>query len=226
MNNIAKPFRLATVAMAVLLAWFAAATIFAEALTPKSRLFSTMLFAQNPAASEPAASGALADWAAASAPLRGDLLADIAMARGASALNAQPPLSPGIIATRQRAVTAARQSLSFAPHASPMWLLLAMLGSQSEPRDAVTEDLKMSYLTSPADPNLIPARLAAVASTAAIADPELKDLARGDIRLILTRRPDLKPAIVSAFRGGGADGKAYIGDVVQSLDPGFAASLQ
>lgn len=45
-------------------------------------------------------------------------------------------------------------------------------------------------------------------------------------RLILTRRPDLKHAITSAFQRGSADGKAYIGEVVRSLDPGFAASLR
>jgi hypothetical protein len=220
MNSTPRLFRLATLAMAVLLAWFAAATIFAEALTPRARPFS-----QNAAVPDSSASGALADWAAASAPLRGDLLANIAMARAAPALNAQPPASADIVALRQRALAAARQSLSYAPHASRMWLLLALLGSQDDAHNAVSEDLKMSYLTSPADPNLIPARLAAVAGTTAIADPELKDLARGDIRLILTRRPDLKPAIVSAYRGGGADGKTYIGEVVQTLDPGFAASL-
>jgi len=73
---------------------------------------------------------------------------------------------------------------------------------------------------------LIPARLAIVSASAAIGDDELKSLARGDIRLILTRRPDLKPAITDAYRRGSADGKAFIDEVVRSLDPGFAASLR
>jgi hypothetical protein len=46
------------------------------------------------------------------------------------------------------------------------------------------------------------------------------------MRLILTRRPDLKPAITSAYRRGSADGKAYIDEVVQLIDPAFAASLR
>jgi hypothetical protein len=163
----------------------------------------------------------------AAVPLRGDLLADLAMARAASVLDAgTEPASPQIIATRERALADARQSLAFAPHLSGMWLLVAMLQSQGQIRDSGAEALKMSYLTAPADVNLIPARLAFVAASAAIADAELKSLARGDIRLILTRRPDLKPAVTSAYRHGSADGKAYIDEVVQSLDPGFAASLR
>jgi len=84
----------------------------------------------------------------------------------------------------------------------------------------------MSYLTSPAAADVAAARLSTFAVSAAIADPELKDLARGDIRLILTRRPDMKDAIVRAYRRGSADGKTYIQEVVRPLDPEFAASLQ
>jgi len=50
----------------------------------------------------------------------------------------------------------------------------------------------MSYLTSPADVDLIPTRLPSVSTSVAISDDELKNLARGDIPLILTRHPDLK----------------------------------
>jgi hypothetical protein len=84
----------------------------------------------------------------------------------------------------------------------------------------------MSYLTSAADVALIPARLSLIAASVSIADADLKNLARGDIRLILTRRPELKPAIANAYLRGSPDGRAYIGQAVRSLDPGFAASLQ
>jgi hypothetical protein len=83
----------------------------------------------------------------------------------------------------------------------------------------------MSYLTSAADVNLIPTRLAIVSTSTPISDDELKNLARGDIRLILTRRPDPKPAITGAYRRGSRDGKDFIGQqVVQLIDPAFAAS--
>ena len=222
MKNFPDRFRIATLLTALLLGWFAIATIFAEALTPKAQRFSQAL-----APPDPMRYGSLADWAVVAAPLRGDLLADIAMERAAPVLNlGKAPLTREIMATREAALTRAKQSLSLAPHSSSMWLLVAMLQSGGPRQEAAAEALKMSYLTSPADTNLIPARLAIFSAATAIADVELKNLARGDIRLILTRRSDLKAAITNAYRRGSVDGKAYIAEVVRSLDPGFAASLQ
>jgi hypothetical protein len=159
--------------------------------------------------------------------MRGDLLADNAMVHASPVLKlGKVTPSSEILATRESALTTARRSLSLAPHSSSMWLLVAMLETKGQTRDAGAEPLKMSYLTSPSDVNLIPTRLAIVSASAAITDGELKSLARGDIRLILTRRPDLKPAITNAYRNGSPDGKAYLDEVVRSLDPGFAASLR
>ena len=164
----------------------------------------------------------LTDFAATIAPLRGDLLAEIAVARAASVFNPDKATAlPATTATRERALAIAKQSLSLSPHASRIWLLTAMLQTRGQPQ---SDAIKMSYLTSPADVDLIAARLALVSK--AILDDGLKNLARGDIRLILTRRPELKPAISSAFVHGSADGKAYIVDAVRSLDADFAASLR
>jgi hypothetical protein len=222
MMNLPDGFRIATLLMALVLGWFAIATIFAEALTPKAQHFS-----QDLAVQDPASHAWSADFAAAAAPLRGDLLADIALARAAPVLGPNKAVTSSETATsRERALATARQSLSVSPHSSTMWLLLATLQQQGQALGSVAEALKMSYLTGPADVNLIPARLAIVSASPTISDDELKNLARGDIRLILTRRPDLKPAITNAYRRGSAAGKAYINEVVQLLDPGFAASLR
>jgi hypothetical protein len=215
-------FRIATLLMALTLGWFAFATIFAETFTPKTQQFS-----QDTAVPDPSSYGSFADWAAAAAPLRGDLLADVAMAHASPTLRlGKVTASSELLATREGALATARQSLSLAPHSSSMWLLVAMLQTKGQARDSGAEPLKMSYLTSPSDTNLIPTRLAIVSASAAITDGELKNLARGDIRLILTRRTDLKPAIINAYRNGSPDGKAYLDEVVRSLDPGFAASLR
>jgi hypothetical protein len=222
MTKSPNRFRLSTWLLAVMLGGFAIATIFAEALTPK-----TPHFAPELAAPDPAFDPSRSDRAALAAPLRGDLLADIAMARAAPVLNlGKLPALPDLVATRERALAYARQSLALAPHASRMWLLLAVLQSQAQMPDSTAEALKMSYLTAPADVDLIPARLAIVAASTAIADAELKYLARGDIRLILAHRPDLKPAIADAYARGSAVGRAFIDEVVQALDPAFAASLR
>ena len=215
-------FRITTLLMALALGWFAIATIFAEALTPKTQGSS-----QDLAMPSLISADRLVDFAAAGAPLRGDLLARIAVARAAPALNSdKAAVSPEAIATRERALATARHSLSLSPHSSSMWLLVAMLQGQGQARASNAEALKMSYLTSPADVNLIPTRLAIVSTSAAISDDELQNLARSDIRLILTRRPDLKPAISSAYRRGSAEGRAFIDKAVQLNDPAFAASLR
>jgi hypothetical protein len=220
MMNVPAPFRIVT--LLLVLGWFSITTIFAEVFTPKTSRFSPDL-----ALPGAISYGPLADLAAGAAPLRGDLLADIAMARATPAFSAgNVPPTREVIAAREPAIATAQQSLSLAPHSSSTWLLLAMLQNQARAGNSVAEALKMSYLTSPADVKLIPARLAVASSSPAIADADLKNLARGDIRIILTRRPDLRPAITSAYNRGSAEGKAYIGEVVRSLDPGFAASLR
>jgi hypothetical protein len=69
-------------------------------------------------------------------------------------------------------------------------------------------------------------RLSVVTTSTALGDAELRSLASGDIRLVLTRRPDLKGALSSAYRQGSADGKAFIEEAVRSIDAGFAQTLR
>jgi len=222
MTNGRNRLRIALFCMALLLGWFAIATIVAETVAPKAQQLS-----QDLTLVDSAANGSVVDWAAAVAPLRGDLLADIAMAQAAPAVNlGKSPASSEIMAARELALASARQSLALAPHSSGIWLLTAMLQHQARPSDSNAEVLKMSYLTAPADMSLVPARLAIVTGSAAMADDELRNLVRGDIRLILTHRPDLKAAIASSYRRGSPGGKAVIDDVVRSLDPGFGMTLR
>ena len=164
MKDLPNGFRITTSLMALALGGFAIATILAEALTPRTPYFSRDLAPPDPVSYRP-----LAERAAAAA-LRGDLLADIAMARAAALNIGNEPATPQWLATRERTLGLARQSLSFAPHASRVWLLLGLLVSQGQDQNSVAEILKMSYLTSRADANLIPARLALVAASTAMAD--------------------------------------------------------
>jgi hypothetical protein len=131
-----------------------------------------------------------------------------------------------VLARRESALALARQSLAFSPHDSRAWLLIAMLQAGGPSSVAATEALKMSFLTAPSDPGLIPARLAVLATSATIDDGELASLARGDMRLILTRRPDLKGAIVRAYERGSTKGQVFIREIARSLDPAFAATLR
>jgi hypothetical protein len=85
--------------------------------------------------------------------------------------------------------------------------------------------MKLSYFTGPSLENLIPARLATVVSGDELNDPDLRELARGDVRSILTRHPELKPALVAAYRNAATGGKQFIEQSVKSIDPPFVASL-
>jgi hypothetical protein len=215
-------FRIATLAIALLLGWYSIATLFAEILTPKVRSYSFDLAPQN----SDFEVSPFSDWASAAAPFRGDLLANIAFAYSgpvAGLLNAQTTQQEAV--RRERALSLAKHSLSFAPHSSDVWLLLAALQRKEASGKTAIEALKMSYLTSPGDAYLIPARLLILSDSRIIGDPDLQNLARGDIHLILTRRPDLKPAIARAYRSGEDEAKRYLQDAVKSFDAGFAASL-
>jgi hypothetical protein len=215
-----EKFRIASLLLAVLLGWFAIATIFGEAFTPAVSRSSPYRTPLRPELHR------LQSWTATAAPLRGDIRGDYAMALAARVLSpGKEVASDEKAVARNEALALARQSLSLAPHASDVWLSLAML-QDLDPTQSSAEALKMSYLTSPADVVLIPTRLAVLSASSAIADVELRDLARGDIRLILTRRPDLRGSIIEAYRRGSPEGRAYVEEVVRAIDPVFAASLR
>ncbi|MBR0697947.1 hypothetical protein [Bradyrhizobium lablabi] len=120
-----------------------------------------------------------------------------------------------------------RQTLSISPYNPELWLALALLQAQRDPHDPVViEALKMAYFTGPNDARLMPVRLDIAGRFDALSIPDIKDLARNDVQLIMTRRPELKPAIVSAYRRASDLGKAFLQDAVQSIDPAFAQTLR
>jgi hypothetical protein len=84
----------------------------------------------------------------------------------------------------------------------------------------------MSYFTAPNDVQMMPLRLYAAAVSSALSDPDLKELARGDVRLMLIRQPDLKPFVLFAYRRGSSLGKTFLENTVQSIDPEFISVLR
>ena len=223
MSTFQSRLRIATTLTATVLSWFAIATFLAETFTPKPPRYSRDSTSQV----EGNAVGPLTEWIASVAPLRGDLLSAVAFARaGRLAQLGKTSASSDLSAQREHAISLAKESLSLAPYSSTTWLLLANLEDLASDRPAAAEALKMSYLTSSADFELIPKRLGVFASVATKADPDLGDLARGDIRIVLTHRPDLKSAISDAYAKGSIDGRALTYELVNSQDPAFAATLR
>jgi hypothetical protein len=120
-----------------------------------------------------------------------------------------------------------RQMLSISPYNPELWLALALLQAQRDPHDPVViEALKMAYFIAPNDARLMPVRIDLAGRFDALAIPDVKDLVRNDVRLIITYQPELKSAIVSAYRRASVLGKTFLEYAVESIDPSFLATLR
>ncbi len=125
------------------------------------------------------------------------------------------------------AVGRVRRSLSISPYHPDLWLALSLLQAQRDPHDpVVVEALKMAYFTAPNDARMMPVRIDIASRYDALAVPDVKDLVRNDVQLILTRRPESKSALVSAYRRASDLGKAFLVDAVESIDPTFLVTLR
>jgi hypothetical protein len=102
-------------------------------------------------------------------------------------------------------------------------LLQTQRGSESP---QTVEALKMSYFTAPTYAQLMPLRLYTVALSYTLSDPDLKQLALGDVRLMLLRKPDMKAKVLLAYRNGSGPGRAFLENAAQSIDPEFASELR
>jgi hypothetical protein len=161
------------------------------------------------------------------APFRSDLKEDYAVALSSQALDAQYAVRPGTEEAAQAAQEATRNALQIGPHDSRLWLILALLQSKSDkvgPR--AVESLKMSYLTGPNQAVLIPIRLAMVTANSSLKDADLGELARGDVRAMLSQRPEQRLALVNDYARGSDIGKKFLEESARTIDPKFADSLR
>jgi hypothetical protein len=118
-------------------------------------------------------------------------------------------------------------ALSRVPYDAELWLALALLEAQRDPSGPATvEALRMAYFTAPNEAELMPVRLDMATRFDALADPDLRELVQGDVRLMLTRQPDQKAAVVSAYRRASNRGKAFLEKTIQTIAPTFVAALR
>lgn len=114
-------------------------------------------------------------------------------------------------ASVESAEAAFRRSLELAPMNSSAWFGLAAATERLDwLNQASSRALKMSYYTGFNERHLIAQRLQLLAQIDTTRDPELGDLLRRQIRLILTRAPELVPAIASAYRGASESNRQII----------------
>src|SRR5262249_23217321 len=118
----------------------------------------------------------------------------------------------------------AERAVRLSPHDARAWLLLAWTSTASG-RDIATL-LKMSYYTGANELSIIAPRLLLIARRGVSDDLELAELLEGEVQKILSERPDLKPAIVAAYREASPATKVAIEQAVREGDPDFLNDLQ
>jgi hypothetical protein len=169
-----------------------------------------------------------ATLAASVGAIRGDLWAESALTYLGLFWNDDQgkasPQMPGMIA-QARAV--AIRALTLSPHDARIWLVLASIDSQPDsPNRKPADALRMSYYTGANEPELIALRLPLAVQSDALADDDFRQLVSHDIRIIVTRRQELKPVIRTAYREASPSGRRFIEQVLQELDPSLLATLQ
>jgi hypothetical protein len=156
--------------------------------------------------------------------IRGDLWTEAAIAQAARlgfGIGDQAPSEPG-----KEDATAAMRAVAWSPHDARAWLLLAAMNARLDwVNRRMIEWLKLSFYTGPNEADLMPLRLALITRSRAIDDAEVQELARQDLRTILTRLPSLRPAVADAYRSAFPEGKAFITTALTDIDPEFLKTL-
>jgi hypothetical protein len=206
-------FRIALVAMSLTIGVYSLASILAE--IPSS---GRPAFPSDPARITSLTAEEAPNWSNAISPFRSDLEGNQALTIALQTIQSRGEKS-GQSEENVRAQAAVKQALSIIPYNSELWLALALLQARRDPRAPVLiEALKLSYFVAPNDPQLMPVRLDTATLFDALSDPDLKELVLGDLRLMLTRKKDLKTAVVLAYRRASSLGKKFLEESVQSID--------
>jgi hypothetical protein len=160
--------------------------------------------------------------------LRSDLWTERVLVDAANVLGEQPTAANLLTQQNAEAVrTAAERALSNSPLNSRVWLVLATLSSQvARQHEMANEQLKMSYYTGPNDKAVMGHRLKFAVRSQALENADLREVVRREIRTILLRAPELRPAITAAYREARPSDREFIATTVSATDPTFAATLR
>ena len=208
-------FRAVTLSCSAILGLQALWLLTVEVVRPKISYFPATKAGLSAAVTHSFAAGIAAEIGV----LRGDVYTEYAITQGAEFL-------PDVEGTKgtaphravEEARTVASHAAALAPSDPRTWLLLAEVASHDSSPQDISEILKMSYYTGPNAVALMPERLTLAVRTAAIKDPDLQDLVSREIRTIVTRRPDLRPALFKAYGEASSEGREFIDSRIRNLD--------
>jgi len=159
-----------------------------------------------------------AAWAASLGSVRGDLWADNALTYADLIWTGNP---------EQEARASAQRALTYSPHRADVWLLLATLNSRFDGTALqAASALKMSYYTGPNEISLFPLRFFVSFRSQALDDIELQDMVRRDIRMVITRKPDLKPDLIIAYKNASPENRKFVDQAIAEVDSTFLASVR
>jgi hypothetical protein len=212
-------FRVAIFAFACLLCGFAVWSLLPELLRPAVIEFPTdarsavAIYAHRDEATMAARIGFV----------RGDLWAQAAFSYGDLVWN-ENKHADAVSLERARALT--ELAITYAPHDSRLWLLLAAIDSRFDwLNERASVALKMSYYTGSNMIGLVPARLLLSMQSRAIQDSEFQELVRHDIRISAIHKSELMPAIIAAYNTAPLFGQEFMEKTLAEFDPSILASI-
>lgn len=216
------PFRIALVLFACALGGFALWQLAPEFARSDIR----RLPVNSESAAAAATARARAQRAAEFGALRGDLWAEAAFTYAAQLWpGAERTANSSTAGDDGRAVV--ERALAYAPHASGVWLMAAGLASRfGWPRSDALSALKMSYFTGPNEIHLIPLRLFTTTHSSALTDDDIQRLVQREVRMILTRWPEMKAALPAAYDNADPEAKRFLERAVTEADPSFLETLR
>ena len=157
---------------------------------------------------------------------RGDLWAEDSLMYSDALRRAEQNKTTDDATALREARDVTERALAFAPHDARIWLVLAELVSRFDWFNGkASAALRMSYYTGPNEVALIPTRLLLSTTLPAISDKEFQPLVVHDLRTIVTRRPDLKPAISNAYQYASPEGQQFMRNTLKDLDPNLLSTL-
>jgi hypothetical protein len=166
---------------------------------------------------------ARAKQAARLAVIRGDLWADSAFTYS-HLLWAGPGAGD---ATANEARIHLNRALRYSPHRGDVWLLLAAMADRYNWQDYKPSSLlKMSYYTAPNENDLFLLRIKVSLDSTGIRDPELADMLRRDIRLVINTMPAQRSALAAIYKAASGPSRQFVERVVLEVDPAYLAHLR
>lgn len=126
----------------------------------------------------------------------------------------------------EQARRVAERALALAPHDAQVWLILAALETKYHlSGDAPAVALRMSYYTGANETDLVRLRLRLALNSKALSDKDFQELVRHDIRLIVQRKPEMKPAILAVYQHAVPLGQKFLRESLKDIDPTLAGEL-